>query len=206
MKSRMRATAPIRNTGLQSTSSRPQSVHYVSKASAPSTKPLATSSFKCWICQNSDHWIDQCPKLTSMTQPERLKTVKEHHACFSCLKRAGRDHRMANSRRKRQCSEMMGEDQCRYFHHPLLHRDAEQSPPSNAKTHVAFVTDKEVLLPVLTAKMIGPNKGSEKSKKENYSVIERWRDNPVAICGTTLQRELLAEHWGSNESTIYPLL
>jgi hypothetical protein len=87
IKSRMRATAPLRNPS--------QGSRYVNQLSGG-------KSPKCWICDNSTHWVDQCEKLKSMSPEERLKTVRENHACFSCLnKKAGRDHRASNcSRRK----------------------------------------------------------------------------------------------------------
>ena len=154
MRSRMRAIAPVRCTSSSNSSKPRASIHHVKSPQQPEY-----TFYRCWLCESNTHWIDQCQKLISMTQPERLKLMKDHHACFSCLKRAGRDHRMTNCKRKKQCSEMTGGNQCRYFHHPLLHLDAERLPSSNAKTHVAFVTEKEALLPILTAKLIG-QKGS----------------------------------------------
>ena len=152
MRCRIRATAPVRCSSSSHSSKPKASIHHMK-----SQQQTEYTFHKCWLCESSTHWIDQCQKLISMTQPERLALMKEQHACFSCLKRAGRDHRMTNCKRKRQCSEMNGGTQCRYYHHPLLHSSAEQTPPNNAKSNVAFVTDKEALLPVLTAKLIGQN-------------------------------------------------
>ena len=75
MKSRMRATAPLRSTGQPS--KLPVS-HVRSDFNSP-------KSHKCWLCQNSNHWIDQCRKFISLSPENRLKAVKENHACFSCL-------------------------------------------------------------------------------------------------------------------------
>ena len=82
MKSRMRATVPVRSTTPR------LGVHQVVKREG--------SKFKCWICASSDHWMDQCHTFTAMLPNDRLKKVNENHACSSCLKRAGRGHRAAN--------------------------------------------------------------------------------------------------------------
>ena len=79
MKSRMRATAPQRNSR-QNFSQVNQVSEMVEK------KPV---NHKCWLCKTSTHWTDQCQKFISMGVSERLKAVKENHGCFSCLKRAG---------------------------------------------------------------------------------------------------------------------
>ena len=78
-------------------------------------------NYKCWLCKSQNHWLDQCRKFASMNQEDRLKAVKENHACFSCLKRAGRDHQASNWSRRRQCTEMYKDSQCKFYHHPLLH-------------------------------------------------------------------------------------
>ena len=75
MKSRMRATASLRNGNQQQP---PRSI--VSHISSNSGRP--SSSHKCWICQTSSHWVDQCPRFTSLSPSDRLKAVKENHACF----------------------------------------------------------------------------------------------------------------------------
>ncbi|CAB4004705.1 PREDICTED: uncharacterized protein LOC107337338, partial [Paramuricea clavata] len=138
MKSRMRATAPLRNPS--------QGSRYVNQLSGG--KPP-----KCWICDNLTHWVDQCEKFKSMSPEERLKTVRENHACFSCLKKAGRDHRASNCSRRKQCTQKISGVQCKYYHHILLH-------PSNpaASVGVASVENNtEAMLPVITVKISGKN-------------------------------------------------
>ena len=89
----MQATAPVR-------SATPRlGVHQVVKQEG--------SKFKWWICPSSDHWVDQCHTFTAMSPNDRLKKVKENHACFSCLKRAGRGHRAANCSRRHLCTELV---------------------------------------------------------------------------------------------------
>jgi hypothetical protein len=138
MKSRMRATAPLRNPS--------QGSRYVNQLSGG--KPP-----KCWICDNSTHWVDQCEKFKSMSLEERLKTVRENHACFSCLKKAGRDHRASNCSRRKQCTQKISGIQCKYYHHVILH-------PSNpaASVGVASVENNtEAMLPVITVRISGKN-------------------------------------------------
>ena len=144
MKSRMRATAPLR-TG----SSTQRSVnHFLGDAS---NKGNATWH-KCWMCRNSAHWPDQCHKFAALSIDERIKIAKENHVCFGCLKRAGRQHRMENCTRRQRCTKQENGTQCEHFHHPLLHK-------SNAfKIGVAAVTAGEgVLLPVMAAIIYGQN-------------------------------------------------
>jgi hypothetical protein len=85
MKSRMMATAPVRN---QSTS-------------VPIGHMTGSQSgTRCLFCSNQSHWTDQCLKFTALSPEDRMKAVKENHACFSCLKRAARDHRVSNYSRR----------------------------------------------------------------------------------------------------------
>ena len=144
MKSRMRATAPLR-TG----SSTQRSVnHFLGDAN---NKGNATWH-KCWMCRNSAHWPDQCQKLAALSIDERIKIAKENHVCFGCLKRAGRQHRMENCTRRQRCTKQENGTQCEHFHHPLLHK-------RNAfKIGVAAVAAGEgVLLPVMAANIYGQN-------------------------------------------------
>ncbi|KAK3744502.1 hypothetical protein QZH41_006345 [Actinostola sp. cb2023] len=101
MKSRMRATAPIR-VGMPNK----RTINHLRIDEDSSDNP---SRHKCWFCKNSSHWPDQCQKLTALSIDDRIKTAKENHVCFSCLKRAGRNHRMDNCSRSRQCSKAENE-------------------------------------------------------------------------------------------------
>ena len=92
-------------------------------------------------------------KSSSMTANERLQAVKDNHACYSCLKRAGRDHRSSNCSRRRQCPERVNGNQCKYFHHQLLH-EANANP---APTVGTFTTDKAAILPIVQANVLGAN-------------------------------------------------
>ncbi|KAG1671203.1 hypothetical protein GQR58_016538 [Nymphon striatum] len=58
--------------------------------------------FKCWSCQSNEHWLDQCQQFQDMSPDERLKRIKDAHACFSCLKKASAGHNLSSCRRQRQ--------------------------------------------------------------------------------------------------------
>ena len=107
---------------------------------------------KCWLCNDSTHWPDQCKKLGSMNVDERINLAKSNQVCFSCLKRAGREHKQANCKRRRQCTKTENGVQCTYYHHPLLHK-------SNAvNIGVASLHEnEEAMLPITSADIFGCN-------------------------------------------------
>jgi hypothetical protein len=142
MKSRMRATAPVR-TGQTNR----RGINQLTGEFGGEGKHW----HKFWLCHNSTHWPDQCPKLAVMGIDERMNVAKANHVCFSCLKKAGREHKQANCKRKRQCTKLDNGTQCTSFHHPLLHR-------SNALISVASLSDnQESILPVVPANIFGQN-------------------------------------------------
>ena len=134
MKSRMRATAPLRS------SSHHRSVNLF-QAGEPN------KWHKCWYCKNSSHWPDQCPRFAALIIDGRIKAAKENHVCFSCVKPAGREHRIDNCQRRQKCTKTENGKECTHFHHPLL-------PKSTAvKIGVASLSDpQETLLPVIMEK------------------------------------------------------
>ena len=145
MKSRMRATAPVRCV----TQSSRSSINYVHQKDP---KPMPPGD-KCWICHVSSHWTDQCEKFKAMSPESRFKMVKENHACFSCLKRAGKNHNVYTCSRRQQCTEKMNGIQCKHYHYQLLHLTPQQATGS---VGVAVSTTRaEVLLPVLQVQIMG---------------------------------------------------
>ncbi|XP_068687785.1 uncharacterized protein [Montipora foliosa] len=141
MKSRMRATAPIR---VGSSGKRPV-YHFKSD----SDKPVW---HKCWLCKTSSHWPDQCPKFISLSVDDRIATAKANHLCFSCLKRAGRGHTMDNCKRKEQCTKLENGTRCQQHHHQLLHKS---NPVRISVATTASPT--EAILPVLSANIGNAN-------------------------------------------------
>ena len=103
--------------------------------------------------QDPAHWPDQCEKIKALKLKKCLDVAKENHVCFGCLKRAGRDHRMSNCNRRRQCTIVENGKQCPSFHHPLLHQSTK------ANVGVALANEnQESLLPMISANIIGTNK------------------------------------------------
>ena len=82
MKSRMRATAPLRS----------------------STQPTRSSS------NAATARADTCPKFLAVGMDQCIKVAKESHVCFSFMKTARRDHRADNCRRRRKCMKNMEGD------------------------------------------------------------------------------------------------
>ena len=145
MKSRMRATAPIR------TGSSHHTIHHVN-VTAGSRSETKSGSHRCWICKTQAHWTDECQKFLALNPEERIKIAQENHACFSCLKRAGRDHKLITCSRRKRCTETENGIQCRQYHHPLLHK----RNVTNVRASISSMTEKsEALLPVISASIGG---------------------------------------------------
>ena len=144
----MRATAAVRRTPPR------LGVHQVRKQEGTKSK--------CWICPSSEHWVDQCHKFTAMSPNDCLKKVKENHACFSCLKRAGRGHRAANCSQRRLCTELVSNSPCNKNHHPLLHEATNNLIDMLAST----MNTKDALLPVVTAFVVRKN-----GKREEANIL-----------------------------------
>ena len=61
MKSRMRATAPLRSAG--------SGTRHINQL-------LAGKSLKCLVCDTSTHWVDQCERFKSMSPEDSEKTMR----------------------------------------------------------------------------------------------------------------------------------
>ena len=165
MKSRMRATAPLRSS---------RSV-YALQVEAPNQK-----WYKCWYCKNSSHWPDTCPKFAALGIDQRIKVAKENHVCFSCMKAAGREHRVDNCRRRRKCTKTENGRECMHFHHPLLHKSTA------VKVGVASLSEPhETLLPVVTCKIYGQNGFQKQSNTllDSGAQISLIREETAAALG-----------------------
>ena len=93
-----------------------------------------------------------------MIAVERLKFIKENHTCFGCLKRAVWGHNVSTCSRRRQCHEMVNGQQCKFYHHPLLHA-------ANIPVISSVTTKGQALLPTITADIIGSRKVKEQANK-----------------------------------------
>ena len=112
-----------------------------------------------------------------MSPAERLNLVKENHACFSCLKGAGRNHNVSTCSRRRQCPETTKGQQCKFYHHPLLHG-------ANISTISLVTTNGQALLPTITADIIGPKKVKEQAN------ILLGTGAQVSLIRTSIAKEL----------------
>ena len=113
MKSRMRATALLR------TGSSKNTIHHV-YVTAGSGSENKSGSHRCWICKTQAHCTENCQRVLALNPEERINIAQANHACFSCLKRAGRDHRLTTCSRRKRCTETENGIQCRQYHHSLL--------------------------------------------------------------------------------------
>ena len=143
MKSRMRATAPLR------TGSNAHTIHHVVTGNKSENK---TIGYKCWICKTQTHRTDECQTFLALNHDDRLRIAQGNHACFSYLKRAGRDHKLSACSRRRQCTESENGIQCGQYHHPLLHKKTV----TNLRASISSMTENsEALLPFISASIGG---------------------------------------------------
>ncbi|KAG1697393.1 hypothetical protein GQR58_006003 [Nymphon striatum] len=140
MKTRMRAGASIRSSNQGSRIS-------VAQVWSGVANP------KCWICKSFSHWVDQCQTLLDMDVNERIQFIKSNYACFSCLKKCGRNHNMKSCNRKQICSEEMNGEKCKQFHHRLLHSNRISN--NNVNINTIQKKDDQALLPMITAEIFG---------------------------------------------------
>ena len=154
---------------LRSSSNSPRKVNHLQAQDDEDTKQ---TNHRCWLCRNSIHWPDQCPKFAALSVDDRLKKAKENHVCFSCLKRTGRDHRVANCTRRQQCTTEENGAQCNQFHHILLHKSKA------IRITIAATTEtSSALLPINTANIHGQD-GIQKRANvlfDTVSQFSRWR-------------------------------
>ena len=88
-----------------------------------------------------------------MSPDERMKAVKDNHACFSCLKKAGRAYNSSNCSRRKQCTEKQDDTQCKYYHHPLLH----SAVYTNSIGVASAVSNRGAVLPVVSVDILAAN-------------------------------------------------
>ena len=113
-KLRMHATASLRSSS--------NSLCKVNHLQVQDGEDTKQTNHRCWLCRSSTHWPDQSPKSAALSIDDRLKKAQENHVCFSCLKKAGWDHRVANCTQRQQCTTEENRVQCNQFHHILLHK------------------------------------------------------------------------------------
>lgn len=150
---------------LRSSSNSPRKVNHLQAQDDEDTKQ---TNHRCWLCRNSIHWPDQCPKFAALSVDDRLKKAKENHVCFSCLKRTGRDHRVANCTRRQQCTTEENGAQCNQFHHILLHKSKA------IRITIAATTEtSSALLPINTANIHGQD-GIQKRANVLFDTVSQF--------------------------------
>lgn len=84
--------------------------------------------------------------------------MRENHACFTCLKKAGRDHRASKYSRRKQCAQKTDGNHCKYHHHVLLH----SANPAASVSVASVGNDTKAMLPVITIEMLGKDNQHKK--------------------------------------------
>ncbi|XP_068713032.1 uncharacterized protein [Montipora foliosa] len=99
-----------------------------------STRP---QNSKCLFHRESDHWTSDCKFYLSKTNEDKMKTLKEKGACWSCLRRG---HRLTECRKKRPC----GVNGCTKWHHQTLHKDEKIETALQGISGSASVCDNNI--------------------------------------------------------------
>ena len=167
MKSRMKASVPLRNQGR-------------SKWNVSHFGHEEHDRHRCWICKTSTLWVDQCAKLQAMTPENRMKLIKENRTCFFCLKKTSKNHKAANCSRRRQCTVTVNGQQCKSYHHPMLH----ECGPSNQVGVASVNNNKEVLLPVIQVETLG----QEAKRRKGNDLLDSGAQ--VSLIRNAIAREL----------------
>ena len=98
-------------------------------AESVSSKP------NCIMNDSQQHNLWECPKFLSMNVENRLKEVRGHGLCFSCL---GRRHWSSQCRLKKKC----GVNGCSKSHHALLHSVPTMEEPTQANGNPGGVVNE----------------------------------------------------------------
>ena len=118
------------------------------KEPAQHSKPQQQSTTSCPFC-NMQHKLEACAAFTKLDIKERWNWVKRHRVCFACFQRA---HSKNNCPKKTTCST----NGCTRRHHPLLHEDTTNPPPSNVLSCVTSQSNK-LLFRILPVTLYGEN-------------------------------------------------
>ena len=143
MKSRMRATAPLRCTGQPA---RHPVGHIGSELMLQSqVSPTSVGFAKIQVIG-----LINVRSLSRSVQKIGLRREGKPRL-LQLLKRAGRDHKSSNCSRRRQCPEKSNGNQCPYYHHPLLHGAIQ----STVATVSSVNYNQKALLPIVQVDIVG---------------------------------------------------
>ena len=73
-------------TTLEKSVSKSCTVHYVRTNVENDMTPI---NYKCWLCKNSIHWPDQCPKLAALSIDDQLKMANKRDSFDLLLRNKG---------------------------------------------------------------------------------------------------------------------
>lgn len=141
------------------------------------TKPVFTSSTNdnkssCMFCKEK-HESAECKTFRKADVSERWKMVAEKKLCFFCF----RQHQIKYCKTKKSC----GINNCKLFHHRLLHTDKSEKPSDSRKEtetpanetkeinskHTEGNVTKSVLLRVCPVTLYGP-----KCQIDTYALLD----------------------------------
>ena len=90
-------------------------VHHAQNSQADNTQaPDKKDRYRCWLHKTDTHPIQECQTFIETPAAEKIQLVRDHKACWSCLREG---HRSTYCRIKRKCNE----DNCQLYHNKLLH-------------------------------------------------------------------------------------
>ena len=93
-------------------------------------------------------------RMSELNHEDRINLAQENHACFSCLKRVGRYHKITTCSQRKQCTGKENGIQWKQYHHPLLHK----KNVTNVRASISSITESsEALLLVISASIGGRN-------------------------------------------------
>lgn len=160
-------------------------VHYATADERHDSRSQRTYS-KCVVHENSNHLTKDCRVYLDKTVSERLSTLKEKGACFSCL-RTG--HRSRNCRSKKDC----GVNECKKKHHPTLHEeDQTETPSASAISSACSHGGNETC--ILQLQQIKTSRGHANVLWDNassISLITRDKAREERLRGTPLEISLV---------------
>lgn len=165
-------TTPLTSQFDKRTNSKKNTVLHASSSSfgeasqKPETTSSTTSAISCSIC-GASHKTTECEKFINSNVNDRWTQVKGKRLCFTCLRKG---HSTFSCRFKKHC----GVDNCRRYHHKLLHEAKievtppitpnSSNPPADQRSCLSCQSNgienqpPQILFKVVPVKLYGANK------------------------------------------------
>ena len=117
------------------------------------TAQLSTSERKsppgCPKCLHSGHQLEDCPEIKELDYEKKWKFATDRWVCFSCLVPG---HIGPKCPDQKPC----GKDDCKKFHHELLHKPKSDGAATNQNWVGVSIESSSVLLKISPVKIKGP--------------------------------------------------